>query len=72
MSSNAVRQILETRLNDQWAGATPITWDNVNRVATIGREFISCDLTGVFSTPMSTSCQRESCRAPFDFIEGIV
>lgn len=59
MSSEAVREIVETRLNDQWAAATPIAWDNVDYKPQPGVSFIRCIIEGTFSEIMSMTCQRE-------------
>jgi len=59
MSTEAVRAILEARLQTEWSTTTPIVWDNVNYTPVIGTPYIDCHLEGVFSVIKSSSCQRE-------------
>ena len=59
MSNNSVRQILEARLNTEWAGRTPIYWDDINDRPQVGVPFIRCTLDGIDSENISIGCQRD-------------
>lgn len=59
MSSDAVREIIETRLADEWGATTPIDWDNVDYKPSNGNSFIRCIIEGTFSEIVSIGCQRE-------------
>ncbi len=57
--SDKVRQILENRLNSEWASRTPISWDDFKYNPIVGVEFIRCTLDGIFADTLSLRCQRE-------------
>ncbi len=59
MSTEAVRAILEARLQTEWGVTTPIVWDNVNYTPKLGTPYIDCQLEGVFSVIKSAKCQRK-------------
>lgn len=59
MSNEAVRGIVESKLEADWASLTPIVWDNQDYSPLIGVSFIRTKIEGVFSEPRSPGCQRE-------------
>jgi len=59
MSSNTVRQLLETRLNSEWGASTVIFWDDSNKVPKTGVPYIRCTLDGIDSENLSITCVRD-------------
>ncbi len=58
MSNKIVNDILQQRLEDYWAGQTPIAYDNINYSPKRGISFIRCVLDAVESVQMSMHCTR--------------
>ena len=58
MSDSIVNEIIETRLNDNWA-LTPIDWDNIRYVPNQGEAFITPIISNVSSNIKAFRCSEE-------------